>query len=108
MFCERLMKESICDALDAIRERNPVGWILLVCDNYGSHHTRLTQQRADELGIEFVFLSPYSPTLKAIEPLWRNLKREISPEILANKAHFRRFLTGTFLRFSNRLSFVEH
>ncbi|MFC6765036.1 transposase [Natrinema soli] len=68
-FGERITKETVCDALEAIREQNPVGRILLVVDNSGSPHAKLTQQRADELGIEFVFIPPYSPTLNTIEPL---------------------------------------
>jgi transposase len=71
-----------------------------------SHHARITQERADELGTEFVFIPPYSPTLNAIEPLWKNLKREISPTIFEDKDHFREFLTETFLRLSHRLSFA--
>jgi transposase len=67
---------------------------------------RLTQQRADELGIEFVFIPPYSPTLNAIERLLKDLKREISPTIFEDKDHFREFLTETFLRLSHRLSFA--
>jgi transposase len=85
------------EALEEIREQNPVGRILLVADNYGSHHAKLTQERDDELDIEFVFIPPYSPTLNAIEPLWKDLKREISPEIFADRDHFREFLTETFL-----------
>ena len=105
-FGERITKETVCEALERIREQNPVGRILLVADNYGSHHANLTQQRADELGIEFVFLPPYSPTLNAIEPLWKSVKREISPEIYEDENHFREFLTETFLRLSHRVSFA--
>ena len=105
-FGKRINKETVCEALEKIREQNPVGRILLVADNYGSHHAKLTQQRADELGIEFVFIPPYSPTLNAIEPLWKSLKREISPEIYENEDHFREFLTETFLRLSHRVSFA--
>ena len=68
-FKEELVKETIAEALEAIREQNPVGWILVIADNYGSHHARLPQLRADEIGIELVFILPYSPTLNAIEPL---------------------------------------
>jgi len=105
-YKKRLVKETIVEALEEIREQNPRGRILLVADNYGSHHAKLTQERADELGIEFVFIPPYSPTLNAIEPLWKDLKREISPEIFEDKDHFREFLTETFLRLSHRLSFA--
>ncbi|QIO20866.1 transposase [Haloarcula sp. JP-L23] len=85
-FRERTTKESICVALEAIREQNPIGRILLIADNDGGHHAKLTQQWADELGIEFVFVPPSSPNFNAIEPLWKCLKRKISPEILRTKS----------------------
>ena len=84
-FKKRLVKETIVEALEEIREQNPRGRILLVADNYGSHHANLTQQRADELGIEFVFIPPYSPTLNPIEPLWNDLKRDISPALMRSR-----------------------
>jgi transposase len=107
IFRERKTKESICAALEAIREQNPVGRILLIADNDGSHHAKLTQHRADELGIEFVFLPPYSPNPNAIEPLWKTLKRKISPEIFEDKEHFTQFVTDTFLELSKRLGFAN-
>jgi transposase len=107
-FRERLTKESICAALEWIREQNPVGRILLVADNDGGHHAKLTQKRADELDIEFVFLPPYSPTLNAIEPLWKSLKRKISPEIFEGEDDFRQFVTDTFLTLSKRVSFADN
>ena len=105
-FKKELVKETIVEALEEVREQNPIGRILLVADNYGSHHAKLTQERADELGIEFVFIPPYSPTLNAIEPLWKDVKREISPTIFEDRDHFREFLTETFLQLSHRLSFA--
>lgn len=107
LFRKRTTKESICAALEAIREQNPVGRILLIADNDGSHHAKLTQQRADELGIEFVFLPPYSPMFNAIEPLWKSLKRNISPTIFKNKEHFKQFVTDTFLELSQGLGFAN-
>jgi len=38
-------------------------------------HAKLTQLRADELGIEFVFLPPYLPNFNLIKPLWKTLNR---------------------------------
>jgi len=108
IFRKRTTKESICAALEAIREQNPVGQILLIADNDGGHHAKLTQQRADELGIEFVFLPPYSPMFNAIEPVWKTLKRKISPEIFEGKDHFKQFVTHTFLDLSKRVSFADN
>jgi len=107
IFRERTTKESICAALETIREQNPVGRILLIADNDGGHHAKLTQKRADELGIEFVFLPPYSPMFNAIEPLWKTLKRKISPTIFEGEDHFEQFVTDTFLDLSKRLSFAN-
>ena len=56
--------------------------------------------------MEFVFIPPYSPTLNAIEPLWKDLKRKISPTIFEDREHFRAFLTETFPQLSHRLSFA--
>ena len=42
-FGKRITKETVCEALERIREQNPAGRILLVADNYGSHHANLTQ-----------------------------------------------------------------
>jgi len=107
IFRKRTTKESICAALEAIREQNPIWRILLIADNDGGHHAKLTQKRADELGIEFVFLPPYSPMFNAIEPLWKSLKRKISPTIFEDQEHFEQFVTDTFLDLSKRLSFAS-
>ena len=84
-----------------------LGRILLIADNDGGHHANLTQQRADELDIEFVFLPPYSPMFNAIEPLWKSLKRKISPTIFEGEDHFEQFVSDTFLDLSKRLSFAN-
>ncbi|GAB3017900.1 transposase [Natronobiforma cellulositropha] len=60
-----------------------------MADNYGPHHAKLTHKRADEFGIKFVFIPPHSPTLNAIEPLWKRTKWELSPEIFADRDHFK-------------------
>jgi len=107
IFRERTTKESIFAALEAIREPNPVGRILLIADNDGGYHANLTQQRADELSIEFVFLPAYLPEFNAIEPLWKSLKRKISPTIFEGEDHFEQFVTDTFLDLSKRLGFAH-
>jgi len=46
--------------------------------------------------------------LNAIEPLWKDLKREISSEIFEDKDHVRAFLIETFHQLSHQLSFVNN
>ena len=66
-----------------------------------------TAKDDDELGIEFVFIPPYSPAPNAIERLWKSAKRELSAEIFEDRNQFRAFLTETFLRLSRRVSFAS-
>lgn len=80
---------------------------VLVADNDGGHHAKLTQQRADELGIEFIFLPPYSPTLNPIEPLWKSLERKILSEIFDGEDQFKQFVTDAFLDLSKCVSFAD-
>ncbi|WP_394740068.1 helix-turn-helix domain-containing protein [Natronococcus roseus] len=97
--------DEFCELLEDGQPWTPQEIRTLIEDRYGVayHPTHLAQDRADELNVEFVFILPYSPTLNAIEPLWKDLKREISPEIFADKNHFREFLTEIFLHLSRRL-----
>jgi len=50
--------------------------ITLVLDNARYQHCRLIIELAAELGIELLFLPPYSPNLNLIERLWKFIKKE--------------------------------
>ncbi|WP_138004666.1 hypothetical protein [Halalkalirubrum salinum] len=52
----------------------------------------------EEEPLIFVFIPPYSLRSNAIEQLWMDFKRKISPVSFEDKDHFREFLTETFLR----------
>jgi transposase len=52
-------------------------------DNYSVHHSKLVNQQVAALaaaGVEFFFLSPYSPDLNRIEPVWRQVKYQDLPD----------------------------
>jgi len=50
--------------------------ITLVMDNARYQHCRLIMDLAAELGIELLFLPPYSPNLNLIERMWKFVKKE--------------------------------
>jgi transposase len=50
--------------------------ITLVLDNARYQHCRLIIELAAQLGIELLFLPPYSPNLNLIERLWKFVKKE--------------------------------
>lgn len=103
---ESLHSERIVEVLEVIREQNPVGWILLVTDNFSSHTSALTLEQAAELNIEFVFLPVSSPHLQPIEPVWNVLKRELSPISAESADDFRALVESKFLELTHRLSFA--
>ena len=71
-----------------------------------AHRARLTRQTAISLGIDLVFLPPYSPFLNPIELVWKSLKRGLSPLIVESADHFRALVTETFLTLIRRRNFA--
>jgi transposase len=51
--------------------------IKIVLDNAKYQHCKAVMDLADSLGIELLFLPPYSPNLNIIERLWRFTKKKI-------------------------------
>lgn len=68
-ICEMLVKI-------AIRRRQGVP-ITIVLDNARYQRCKLVIAKAEELGIELLFLPPYSPNLNLIERLWKFVKKEV-------------------------------
>ena len=50
--------------------------ITIVLDNARYQRCRLVMELAQKLGIELLFLPPYSPNLNLIERLWKLTKKE--------------------------------
>ncbi len=66
-FKEDSKKESVCEFLEEIRNRNPEKTIVIVLDNFRSHWARKTRIKAEKLNMVLVYLPPYSPDLNPIE-----------------------------------------
>lgn len=66
--------EQVCQLLREIhrRCRKPV---TIVLDNASYHRAKVVRELAEELGIELLFLPPYSPNLNLIERVWKLVKK---------------------------------
>lgn len=106
-FKENSKKESICEFFEEIRRENPKEEIVMLLDNFSSHRAKDARKKADELGIELVFLPPYSPDLNPIEQIWKSLKREISFRFVESRERFLKVIQKTFNKLSKKLSFAK-
>jgi transposase len=67
---------SVCSLLEKIAQIGLEGPVTLVMDNARYQRCRLVMETAKHLGIELLFLPPYSPNLNLIERLWKFVKKE--------------------------------
>ena len=69
---------QVCEMLVKIASRRTEGVpITIVLDNARYQRCKLVIAKAEELGIELLFLPPYSPNLNLIERLWKFVKKEV-------------------------------
>jgi transposase len=67
---------TMCELLRKLAAQGLSGPITLVLDNARYQRNAAVQALAASLGIELLYLPPYSPNLNLIERLWRFTKRE--------------------------------
>ena len=61
-FQDHSKKENIILFLKSIRESNPEKPIMVILDNFRSHHSKAVKESAESLNIKLIFLPPYSPS----------------------------------------------
>lgn len=66
--------DQVCELLWEVhrRCRKPV---TIVLDNASYHRAKVVRELAETLGIELLFLPPYSPNLNLIERVWKLVKK---------------------------------
>lgn len=106
-FKEHSKKEDVCEFLKEIKFRNPVKNIVVILDNFSSHRSKTTVDFAEEIGIELVFLPPYSPDINPIEYIWKSIKKVISKEFIVDLDHMKKIIYDSFQKFSSKLSFAK-
>ena len=76
--CDIVNKDSVCDLLRAIKNKNPLeDKIYLVLDNAPYNRAKKVRKLAKKLGIRIIYLPPYSPNLNPIERLWKFMKKKM-------------------------------
>ena len=68
--------QSVCTLLTDVAKASAGKAISVVLDNARYQRCKLVMAKAEELGIELIFLPPYSPNLNLIERLWKFVKKE--------------------------------
>jgi len=68
--------ETVCELLLKIADKVGHGSITLVLDNARYQKCKLVKHHAELLGIELLFLPPYSPNLNLIERYWKFVKKD--------------------------------
>ena len=77
-FQDRSRKENVTSFITAIRDKNPEKEIIIILDNFRSHHSGIVLETAELLNIKLIFLPSYSPDRNAIEFIWKSVKRVVS------------------------------
>jgi transposase len=67
---------SVCELLEKIAGLGCSNPVTLVMDNAAYQHARIVRAKAESLGIEILYLPPYSPNLNLIERLWKFVKKK--------------------------------
>jgi putative transposase len=106
-FKEHSRKEDIIEFLKQIRTVNPYGRIMIILDNFRSHHAKLTTETAGKLNIDLLFLPPYSPHLNPIEFIWKTIKRELSPLFIETKEQIQEEIEKHFKIQSQSLTYAK-
>ena len=78
---------DMCRFLYAVRVANGDRKIVMVLDNGPIHRAGDTLATAELLGIDLVFLPPYSPQFNPIESIWKTIKARISNMFLLHRDH---------------------
>jgi transposase len=68
--------DSVCELLRKLAKKNQGLSVKVVLDNASYQRCQKVQGCAASLGIELVFLPPYSPQFNLIERFWKFLKKE--------------------------------
>ena len=106
-FQDHSKKENIILFLKSIRKSNPEKPIMVILDNFRSHHSKAVKESAESLNIKLIFLPPYSPDLNPIEFIWKSVKRAVSISAINSEYDLKRRIKQCFEKLSSSLTFAK-
>jgi len=106
-FPERNRSEDFTAFLRKIREANPEKRIVVILDNFRTHHAKKVREEAEKLNIALVYLPPYSPDLNPIENVWKSVKRVISEKSTLNVEGLKETVAKAFKKLTESISFAK-
>ena len=106
-FHEHSKKDDVCEFLKSVRRMNPEAELVIILDNFRSHHAVKTREYAKENRINLVFLPPYSPDLNPIEFIWKSIRRIISRTFIQDLDHLKQIILDAFTIYGGSLSFAK-
>jgi len=102
-FPESNRAEDFVSFLRKMREANPEKRIVIILDNFRTHHARKVREEAEKLNISLVYLPPYSPDLNPIENVWKSVKRAVSEKSPLNIKELKETIAKTFKKITKSI-----
>lgn len=106
-FPESNKAEDFVSFLKKIREANPGKRIVIILDNFRTHHSKKVREEAEKLNMVLVYLPPYSPDLNPIENIWKSVKRYVSEVSLLNLEELKDTIAKAFKKLTESISFAR-
>ena len=106
-FKESSKAEDVCEFLERIKEENKYDPIV-VLDNSKTHRADITDKKAEQLDIIFLFLPSYSPDLNPIEFIWKSVRKEISKEFIESITQLRDLIKNEYTKLAKSKSFANN
>lgn len=106
-FREHSKKEDIRVVLTEFKQANPGKRLIVVLDNFSSHHAMLAKDYAASNDLQLVHLPPYSPDLNPIDLVWRAIKRESTVTFITGYEHLTATIAGAFRKLAAKRSYWE-
>ncbi len=106
-FPEKNKAEDFTAFLRKIREANPEKRIVVILDNFRTHHAKKVREEAEKLNVSLVYLPPYSPDLNPIENVWKSVKRAVSEKSPLNTEELKEAIAKAFKKLAESISFAK-